>query len=109
MRLTIIADDNSVGVDREFFYPLVLTELDSQIHAIQWYGEYGEIEYKAKFENNSIIKPENVLITDITPYQFAIDAWNEAKAILVAQNAFMLEQEQLQANMTNTTNTQNPV
>ena len=109
MRLTIIADDSSVGIDNEFIDPIDISELDSSIHAIQWYGEYGEVEYKTKFENGAIVKPQNLFITDITPYQFAIDVWNEAKAVLVAQNAFMLEQQQLQANTTDTTNTQNPV
>jgi hypothetical protein len=92
MRLTIVADDNSVGIDNEFIYPVDISQLDSSIHAVQWYGEYGEIEYKTKFENGVIVKPQNVFITDITPYEFAIDAWKSGKAILVAQNALILEQ-----------------
>jgi hypothetical protein len=46
---------------------------------VQWYGEHGEIEYKTRFENGALVKPANVLITDLTPFQFAIDAWNVAK------------------------------
>lgn len=79
MKLTIVADDGAVGVDGEFFAPLELPQLDSTIHAVQWYGEYGEVEYKTRLENGAIVKPANKLITDVTPFQFAIDAWNIAK------------------------------
>jgi hypothetical protein len=79
MRLTIIADDKRVGVDELFFEPVELPQLDPTIHAVQWYGEYGEVEYKTRFENGALVKPANVLITDITPFQFAVGAWNAAK------------------------------
>lgn len=85
MKLTIVADDQCVGIDGEFFTFLGLAQLDSTIHAVQWYGEYGEVEYKTRFENGAIVKPANVLITDVTPYQFAVDAWNATKAAAAAQ------------------------
>lgn len=84
MRLTIIADDGAVGIDGEFFSQLDLSQLDAGIHAVQWYGEYGEVEYKTRLENGAFAKPANVLITDATPYQFAVDAWNTAKAQAIA-------------------------
>lgn len=80
MKLTIVADDGAVGVDKEFFSELDLSRLDPTIHAVQWYGEYGEIEYKTRFENGALVRPANLLITDIAPYQFAINAWNVAKS-----------------------------
>jgi hypothetical protein len=80
MKLTIVADDQCVGVDGEFFAPLELTQLDPAIHALQWYGDYGEIEFKTVFANGAITKPQNQLIADITPFQFAVDAWNAKKA-----------------------------
>ena len=79
MRVTIIADDKRVGVNNEFFEPVELSQLDPTIHAVQWYGEYGEVEYKTFFENGVIVRAANTIITDITPYQFAVDAWAEAK------------------------------
>lgn len=78
MRLTIISDDGAVGVDGEFFSELDLSALDPAIHAIQWYGEHGEVEFKTRFENGVFVKPENQVITDVSPYQFAIDAWHAA-------------------------------
>jgi hypothetical protein len=88
MKLTIVADDKKVGVDGVFFDDIELPQLDPMIHAVQWYGEYGEIEYKPRLENGAIVKPANLLITSITPFQFAIDAWIvfDAQEKLAAQN-----------------------
>lgn len=80
MKLTIIVDDSSVGVDGEFLSPINLSRLGGAIHAVQWYGSYGEVEYKPRLENNVLVKPANVVITDVTPYSFAVDAWHAAKA-----------------------------
>lgn len=79
MRLTIVADDNAVGIDGEFFPDLDLPQLDPAIHAVQWNGEYGQIEYRTRVENGAFVKPPNALITDVTAYQFAVDAWAVAK------------------------------
>jgi hypothetical protein len=87
MKLTIVADDQCVGVDGEFFAPLNLTQLDPTIHAVQWYGDYGEVEYKTRLENGVLMKPVNLLITDVTPFQFAFDAWDTAKAADVEEKA----------------------
>ena len=80
MKLTIVADDSAVGVDGEFFSELALPQLDPTIHAVQWYGEYGEVEYKTVFANGTLTKPSNQTITDVSPFQFAVDAWNDAKS-----------------------------
>jgi hypothetical protein len=32
-----------------------------------------------------LVKPANLLITDISPYQFAIDAWQAAKDAQIAE------------------------
>ena len=80
MKFTIVADDKAVGIDEEFFSGLSLPELDPTIHAVQWYGEYGEVEFKTVFANGALNRPQNQLITDFTPFQFAVDAWNAKKA-----------------------------
>jgi hypothetical protein len=80
MKLTIVADDGAVGIDGKFFSGIELPQLDPAIHAVQWYGEYGEIEFKTVFANGALTKPQNQLITDITPFQFAVGAWNAKKA-----------------------------
>ena len=80
MKLTIIADDLRVCIDSLSYDGLDMSQLDPSIHAVQWYGEYGEVEFKTKFENGQIVKPQNQIITDAAPYQWAVDAWNVAKA-----------------------------
>jgi hypothetical protein len=80
MRLVIIADDARVGIDALNYDGLDMSQLDPSIHAVQWYGEYGEVEFKSKFENGQIVKAHNEIITDVTPYQWAVDAWKAAKA-----------------------------
>lgn len=86
MKLTIIAEDNSVGIDGTFLYPLDLLQLDASIHAVQWYGEYGEVEYKTQLANGIPVKPANSFINDVAPYQFAIDAWTAAKEAIDAES-----------------------
>ena len=85
MKFTIVADDKAVGIDEEFFPGLSLPELDPTIHAIQWYGEHGEVEFKTVFANGALTKPQNQLITDIAPFQFAVDAWQAAKDAQIAE------------------------
>ena len=64
MKLTIIKDDSLVQVDgdnRNFSFTI-----DSNIHAIQWYGTEGNIEY-----NDG---SPNLDITDISDYQYLVTA-----------------------------------
>lgn len=75
-RITIIQDDGLVGIDGDF-RAVDLTPLDPQIHAIQFNvtSGKGEIEWDADASGN---REPNQLITDITPYQWALDAWVSA-------------------------------
>jgi hypothetical protein len=80
MKLVIIADDARVCVDSVCYDELSMGALDPTIHAVQWNGVYGEVEYKPVFENGQITKPQNQVITSIDSYQWAVDAWNVAKS-----------------------------
>lgn len=64
MRVTIVTGSmlvNGSGFEFEF-------EMPNGIRAIQWYEDYGEIEY--------IKDMPNLIITDLSPYQYLIDAFN---------------------------------
>jgi hypothetical protein len=90
MKLVIIADDARVCVDSVCYDELSMGALDPTIHAVQWNGLYGEVEYKSVFENGQITKPQNQVITSIDSYQWAVDAWNitkEAEAAALALEA----------------------
>lgn len=72
MRVTIIADDSHVYVEEQ---PLKvdLTGLDEEIHAVQWYGTVGEIEYRYYPIENT--RKANERFTDFAPFQVFVDRW----------------------------------
>ena len=75
MRVTIIPSDGFVSVDGEGYSEIDLSFMDADIHALQWYGNEGEIERKDA--RGRVVANEE--ITGITPYQPAINAWQIAK------------------------------
>lgn len=76
MRVTIIPVDGVVLVDGEGYNKLDLTFMSPDIHALQWYGTSGEVERRD--ERGRIVANEEIV--DLTPYQPAIAAWEQAKA-----------------------------
>lgn len=69
MRVSVINEDNLVVVNEE---PCIFNfHLDATIHAIQWYGSHGEIEYVDPSKPNEAIK-------DFSPFQYLIDEFYEA-------------------------------
>ena len=94
MKLVIVADDSRICVDGLCFDDLDVSSLGASIHAVQWNGQWGEIEYKSVFQDGQITKPHNQVITDVTPYQWAVDAWNAAKAAQEAAIAAALAEAQ---------------
>ena len=75
MRVTIIPVDGFVSVDGEGYSGLDLAFMNSDIHALQWYETEGDIERKDS--RGRIVS--NEAITDLTPYQPALVAWQAAK------------------------------
>lgn len=65
MRLTIIKEDNSVGVDG-VFRSLDLTTLDPNIRAVQWDGGKGHIEY---FDS------PNTVLTSLDNFSTVLQSW----------------------------------
>lgn len=74
MRVTIIPADQVVGIDGAFRGPLDFSLAD-EIHAVQWFGEAGEVEYRPTLVEGRMVKPPNATITDLAPFQAALDAW----------------------------------
>lgn len=72
-RVTVIVDDNLVIVNGK---PHTIDcSAFPAIHAIQWFGQNGEIEFKPTLEG----QPPNQAFTDVTPFQSLIDAWQFAE------------------------------
>lgn len=68
MRFTYIKDDKIVGINGEFL-TIDNSFFNQEIHAIQWYDTWGEIEY-------SDVKRVNERFEDISYIQPLIDLWN---------------------------------
>lgn len=88
---TIINEDKFVSVDG-VGYSSIDFELDPSIHAVQWYGNYGEIEYSPVFDEKTktITKPPNEIITDYSLFQSALDAWLSKNEEVESQLALQL-------------------
>lgn len=73
MKVSIIPADNIIVIDGDICSSVKFT-LDSHIHAIQWYGDHGEIEHVCHHMNDgSVHKPHNEIITSLEPFQHIID------------------------------------
>lgn len=81
MRFTIIRETNTVAVD-SLAFAVDCSALPVDVHAIQWDGTFGEIEYAAKRCDHcgARSKQANATIRDMSPYQTYLDAWILAKA-----------------------------
>ena len=109
MRLTIIPEDGRVVIGGVPYTGIDLSFIPSDVHAIQWYDTWGEIERKDPVTFKMVA---NDPIDDITPYQAAVDLWDAAntkaiaeaeaaavaKAAREAQEALELQQALEQAN-----------
>jgi hypothetical protein len=86
MQATLVIEDNAVIVDRKPSLGKVdLSDLAKlEIHAIQWYDDWGEIEYVSDLKNNT--RKPNLRIDDFSPYmnyveQALVHIAEEEKAI----------------------------
>ncbi|HEY7415605.1 MAG TPA: hypothetical protein VH593_10460 [Ktedonobacteraceae bacterium] len=81
MRVIIIPSGNNVTIDGEMFLVDLAPLREQGIHAVQFYGEWGEIEYKSQYlpeESRHHCEP-NKVISDVSEFQSYIDAWQECK------------------------------
>ena len=66
-RITVINNDNGtidIMMDGENIADIPSDNLDPNIHAIQWYGDHGEIEYNDRNEEITDFSPFNQLLLD---------------------------------------------
>lgn len=86
MRVSIVVEDSTVTVDGQTVAGLDLSFIAESVHAVQWYGENGEVEHKDA--SGKIVL--NEAIDDFTPYQAAVDLWQAKKDADAAENAAKL-------------------
>lgn len=71
MFVTIIPDDSLVTVDGRTFTSINMAGFEN-IHAVQWYGDRGEVEFKAV----GGVRPANALITSLDPFNGLVQQWS---------------------------------
>jgi hypothetical protein len=82
MRVSIVVPDDMVIVDRTIGLKVDCASLDNgNIHAIQWYETWGEIEYKTEYlpDHQRWHRQPNKRFEDFRPFQSYVDAWRKAK------------------------------
>ena len=94
MRLTVIKDDGVVSVDGDVQSGIDLSSLPSSVHAIQWYGEFGEVEHKDPVTNKMLSNEE---IKSLSEYLFVVDLWSARKEQIEAELAAIKASKQAAA------------
>lgn len=74
MKVTIVPIDKIVIIDGTTISGVDLSFIDPSVHAVQWYGTTGSVEYKDANVDYIIKLTHQEEITDIAPFQTAIDA-----------------------------------
>ena len=82
MKFTLIVPDGTMAIDGEG-YSIDVSFAPDGLHAVQWYETWGEEEWADN--RGRIIRNEE--ISSYSAYQWAIDAWNAAKAAAQAEEA----------------------
>lgn len=72
MRVSIIVDDKTAYIDGQVREGVDMSGVPGDVHAVQWYGDYGEIEYKTRLVGAKLVKPENTMITVLPDYVAAL-------------------------------------
>jgi hypothetical protein len=72
MRVTIIPIESRVNVEG-YSETIDCSAVDEEIHVIQWYGNFGEVEYETDVETGK--RKPNERIDSFEPYQSLLAAW----------------------------------
>jgi len=89
MRVSIIPIDSVVCIDGNCLTGINLSQIPSEIHAVQWRNTEGTVEYVTQNK----VKPPNQDITSFEQFQWVVDAWNTKKAEIDAEIARQLAEE----------------
>jgi hypothetical protein len=76
MRVSIIVPDNIVYVDG-VPAPVDCSDLSVDTHAVQWYDDFGEVEYNNELdeETMTVYREPNLVLTDFEPYRPYVEEW----------------------------------
>lgn len=80
-KVTIVREDNMVYLDGKP-RQIDCSALPADVHAVQWDGAGGEVEYATMRCSacGGVSRKPNERISDLSPYQAFVDAWNALAA-----------------------------
>jgi hypothetical protein len=81
MRVIIIPSDKIVAINSMTMQDIDMSNIDPELHAVQWYGESGEEEYSDSITGKML---RNVTIYTLDAYTNQITEFNEKKAAIEA-------------------------
>jgi hypothetical protein len=86
MRITVIKDDKSIGIDGKFYLEIQQdwSWFPEDIHAFQWYDTWGEIEYTDKRANERV---EELGIFENAVIMYNVEYEKEENAKIEAENS----------------------
>ena len=76
MRVTIIVDDNIVIFQGQAESVDCSGLISQDIHAVQWYDTWGEIEFATDFQTGT--RKPSAKISDFSSFQPYVEAWENA-------------------------------
>ena len=82
MRITIVTEDNMVGIDNIWLNVDCSELIEKNVRALQWYGDFGVTE-SFEMKNNQI--------DSFDEYKSLVDKWEVAKA---EQEALIIKQQE---------------
>ena len=85
MRLTIIPNDGAVYKDDEVYSDLVWNGTPESIHALQWFGNSGWIEFNNGLPNQEITELPEWVQNAITSFEFARNQANQVLELTYEQ------------------------
>ena len=80
MKLTVVPEDRSIGIDGEFLLKIdeqYLTWIPENVHAFQWFGDIGVGEIQFKSAGPFEPRPQNVRVEELGIYEQAIQVYQE--------------------------------
>jgi hypothetical protein len=87
MRITIIPVDSKIVIDGIVANDVDLSWVPENVHAVQWFDTYGEIEL--------LTREPNIDITELGIYSQAVPIWEVKKLELEEEERERIEQERL--------------
>lgn len=88
MKITVLNDDNSIGFDGVFYHELNFSTVPNDVHAVQWDGIKGEIEF---YKNANGEQPTNQIITELPSWVMELKPQWDAAAEVARQKQLAYE------------------